>query len=82
MMQWQAPVPGSSKNSLESLFAKDGLRGVGAGGLTQDDVKTVQQNAAGVWGVPKSHYSPPKNGGQGVEKPLDIQSQLVHHVAK
>jgi hypothetical protein len=30
---------------------------------------TMQQNAAGVWGVPRS-FIPPKNGGQGVERGL------------
>jgi arginine/lysine/ornithine decarboxylase len=41
-------VSPNSKNSLESLFDKEGMD------------KEVQQNAAGVWGVPRSLLSSPK----------------------
>jgi arginine/lysine/ornithine decarboxylase len=44
-------VSPNSKNSLESLFDKEGMD------------KEVQQNAAGVWGVPRSLFSSPKSGG-------------------
>jgi hypothetical protein len=45
-------------NSLESLFDKEGLRG-----LTQANAMTVQRNAAGVWGVPRIPFSPQEWGG-------------------
>jgi hypothetical protein len=35
--------------------------------------RMVQQNAAGVWGVPKISSSSPKSGGQGVEKSLGTE---------
>jgi len=35
----------------------------GQRGLNEDDTMTVQQNVAGVWGVPRSLLSSPKSGG-------------------
>ena len=40
---------------------------MGARGFNQTDVMMVQQDAAGVRGVPDSSNSSPKNGGQGVD---------------
>ena len=48
---------------------------MGTRGFNQTDVMMVQQDAAGVRGVPESSYSPPKNGGQGVDDtPSDCSS--------
>ena len=51
---------------LESPFAKVG---------TDEE---VQQDAAGVWGVPRFLLPPPKSGGQGVDNgiPGQLQKQL------
>jgi hypothetical protein len=40
---------------------------MGARGFNQTDLMMVQQDAAGVRGVPESSYSSLKNGGQGVD---------------
>jgi len=51
---------------------------VGAKGLIDSHAVTVQQDAAGVRGVPESSYSSPKSGGQGVEHHKTDEAQSTY----
>ena len=62
-------MPPNSENSLESLFGKEGLRG-----LTQANAMTVQRNAAGGSvvdspqdeGCPQNPFLPSRVGARGL----------------
>ena len=58
----QSPYAGSLRVSLRYTF----FYSPKIGGQGVDDTMTMQQNAAGVWGVPRSSILPPRLGARGL----------------